>query len=264
MKCINKILMGVFLLSGTTLVYAAPTQLFSNDTIIEYDLDNFSLNVNGISHDASAFSITPVTNGVRLGFSGYLNLYASSYFSYSPEEKMADYSALFSLAPTAGNIITDFNITYSGGYFIETPGSVGASGVGMSFSESSGGGAFSITSNFTGMAVPTLNGQLSATGSIGVIEVFDGYQEVFVGNQQVLDYCELENPAICYYRDEPVYDQVAIYRQEMDLGEASIYLESITIAANVTAVPEPPVGILMTFGLLVLGMQFRRKKSTDT
>lgn len=264
MKNISKTFIAVFLLLGTTIAYAAPVQLFSNDIVIDYDLDNFSLNVNGISHDASAFSITPVTNGVRLEFGGYLNLYASSYFTYSQEDKMADYSALFSVAPTAGNIITDFNITYSGGYSIETPGSVGISGVGMSLGESSGGGAFSITSSFAGTAVPTLNGQLSATGAIGFVEVFDGYQDVFVGNQQVLDYCELENPDICYYRDEPVYEQVAFYRQEMDLGEASIYLESITIAANVTAVPEPPVRILMACGMLMLGvLQFRRRKSTD-
>lgn len=87
--------MSAFLLSGTTLAYAAPVQLFSGDTIIEYDLDNFFLNVDGFSHDPSVFSITPVTNGVRLGFGRYLNLYASSYFSYSPENKIADYSALF-------------------------------------------------------------------------------------------------------------------------------------------------------------------------
>lgn len=256
--------MSAFLLSGTTLAYAAPVQLFSGDTIIEYDLDNFFLNVDGFSHDPSVFSITPVTNGVRLGFGRYLNLYASSYFSYSPENKIADYSALFSIAPTTGNNITDFNITYSGGYTIETPDSVGASGVGMSISKFNGGGTFSITSNFTGMAVPTLNGQLSAAGDIGFIEVFDGFEEVFVGYQQVLDYCETEDPSICHYHDEPIYEQVAVYRQEMDLGEAPIYLESITIAANVSPVPAPPSAMLLASGLLVLGAQkLRRRRSVN-
>jgi hypothetical protein len=255
MNQISKTLMTAILSWGATSAYAAPVQLAAGDIIVEYDLDNFSLNVDGTGYDSSVFLVTPLANGVRLGFSGLLNVYASSYFNYSPQTKEADYSALFSLAPTAGKTITGFTITYSGGYSVEMPGSAGASGVGMSVGGSSGGGPFSISSNFTGMGVPTLSGQLSATGEITFVEVLDDFQDVLVGYQPVLDYCEVENPEVCYYHDEPVYEQVPIYHQEMDLGEASVYIDSITISADVAPVPLPPSGLLMGAGLLGLGLR---------
>lgn len=255
MRQTNTILMAAMLLAGAELANAAPVQLASGDVVIGYDLDNFSLNVDGVTYDSSAFSITPVANGVRLGFNGHLNVYASSYFTLSPETKTADYSALFSLAPVSGKSITGFNIIYSGGYTIETPGSASASGVGMFAGGSTGGGPFSITSNFSGASVPNLTGQLSATGEIGYVDVLDGFQTVFVGYQQVLDFCEPDNPDICHYHDEPLYQQVPVYRQEMDLGEASIFIDSITIAANVAPVPVPPSALLFLSGLLGLGVQ---------
>ena len=262
MKRINEVFAAATLCSGALLANAAPVQLFSGDVVVEYDLENFSLNVDGVGYDPALLSIVPVANGVRLEFGGYLNLYASSYFTYSAENKSADYSALFSFAPTAGNTISNFNITYSGGYSIETPGSVGASGIGMSVSASDGGQPFSITSGFAGGVLPALSGQLSATGEISYVEVFDHFEEVFVGYQQVLDYCEVDDPSVCYYRDEPIYEQVAVYRQEMDLGEATIYLDSITIAADVTAVPLPASSLL--FASSLLGMAARRLRRNKT
>jgi hypothetical protein len=258
MNQINKTLITAIVLCGATLTYAAPIQLSAGEIVVDYDLDDFFLNVDGSGYDSSVYSITPLLNGVRLEFSGLLNVYASSYFNLSPETKVADYSALFSLAPTAGRTITGFTVTYSGSYSVETPGSVAASGVGMSVGGSSGSGPFSIASNFAGMTVPTLSGQLSATGDIAYVDVLDGFRDVFVGYEQVLDYCEVENPEICYYRDEPVYEQVPVYRQEMDLGEASIYLDSITISADVAQVPLPASGLLLSAGLFGLGLQRMR------
>lgn len=264
MNQINKTVMTAILLWGSTLAQAAPVQLSAGDIIVDYDLDNFFLNVDGNNFDSSVFSLTPLADGVRLEFSGLLNVYASSYFNYSPQTKTADYSALLSLAPVAGKTITDFTITYSGSYSIETPGSAAASGVGLSVGGSSGGGPFSISTNFTGMAVPTLSGQLSATGEISYVDVLEGFQDVLVGYQPVLDYCEVENPDICFYHDEPIYEQVPVYRQEMDLGEASIYLDSITISANVAPVPLPASGLLLSAGLFGLGLQkMRHRRSVD-
>jgi hypothetical protein len=257
--------MTAIYLFGAAVANAAPVQLIAGDIIVDYDLDNFFLNVDGSSYDSSVYSITPLTNAVRLEFGGLLNVYASSYSNYSPQTKTADYSASFSLAPAAGKTINGFTITYAGSYSIETPASAEATGVGLFVGGTSGGGVFSISSNFSGMGVPTLTGQLSATGDIAFIEVLDGFKDVFVGYEQVLDYCEVENPEICYYRDEPIYEQVPVYRQEMDLGEASIYLESITISANVTPVPLPAGGLLLGSGLLGLVLQkMRSRKFVDT
>lgn len=262
MNKINKTLMSAILLWGATLTHAAPVQLAAGDIIVDYDLDNFFLSVDGMGYDSSVFTLVPLNNAVRIEFGGLLNLYASSYFTFSPVYKTADYSAQLSLAPTAGKAINGFTITYSGGYSIESPGSAGASGVGLSVGGSSGGGPFSVSSNFPGLGVPTLSGQLSASGEIGYIEIFEGYQDVFVGYQQVLDYCEVENPEICYYRDEPIYEQVPVYRQETDLGEASVWLDSITITANVETVPLPPSGLLFGAGLLGLGLRKMRNRKS--
>lgn len=264
MNQISKTLVTAILLVGATSVYSAPVQLATGDIIVEYDLDNFSLNVDGTGYDSSVYSVTALANGVRLGFGGLLNIYASSYSNYSPETKEADYSALFSLVPTAGKTITGFTITYSGGYSVEMPGSAEANGVGLTVGGSSGGGLFSISSSFTGASVPTLSGQLSATGEISVVDVLDGFQDVLIGYQPVLDYCEVENPEICHYHDEPVYQQVPVYHQETDLGEASVYIDSITISADVAPVPLPPSGLLMGAGLLGLGLRkMRYRKSAD-
>lgn len=247
------------LLGASAIAQAVPIQINSNDVIIDYDdVDSFSLSLDGLVVDQSVLTVVPVTNGIRLQFGGHLNLYASSYFTYSSETKTADYSALFSFLPAAGKSITGYNITYTGGYSVETPGSVGISGYGMGFGDYQGGSSFSIATTSAGSIAPMLAGQLSATGEIGYIEVFDGYVEQLVGYQQVLDYCESENPDICYYRDEPIYEQVAIYRYEMDLGEASIYLDSITLTANV--VPIPSSALLLASGLLGLAARkFKRK-----
>lgn len=146
---------------------------------------------------------------------------------------------------------------------MESPGSAGASGVGLSVGDSTSGGPFSVSSDFTGMVVPTLSGQLSATGEVSYVEVLAGFQDVLVGYQSVLDYCEVENPEICYYHDEPIYEQVPYYSQEMDLGEAAIYLDSITITANVTTVPLPASGLLFGAGLLGLAWQRRSAGRRD-
>lgn len=251
------IAVALFLGAGTA-AHALPVQILSGDVTIDYDLDNFTLNIDGSSVDSSVFSVIPVANGVRLEFGGYLNLYATSYFNYSPETKVADYSALFSFLPKAGKNIASYNITYEGGYSIETPGSVGIGGIGIAINESQGGSPFLVTTLFGGPSAPTLTGQLSATGEITYVQVLDGYQDVFVGYQDVLDYCEVEDPTICYYRQEPVYEQVPIYRDEMDLGEASIYLNSITISAN--AVPIPASAMLLGSALLGLGSMRNLKR----
>lgn len=255
----RKLIAASFLSGASVFAQAVPVQIISGDVVIDYDQDTFALNLDGLTVDPAVLSIVPVANGVRLEFGGSLNLYASSYFTYSSETKMADYSALFSFLPGGGKGIASYNINYTGGYSIETPGNVDINGFGMGFSEYQGGSLFSINTTVGGSTAPTLAGQLSATGNIGYVQVFDHYEDVFVGYQQVLDYCEEENPEVCYYHDEPIYEQVSIYRDEMDLGEATIYLDSITLTANV--VPIPASAMLLGSALIGLGgvRKLRRK-----
>jgi hypothetical protein len=249
----NKFITAVLFSSASFTAHALPAQIITGDVTVDYDVDSFTLNVDGYSIDPATFaSVIPVANGVRLEFGGYLSAYGSSYTSYSSETKTADYSALFSFAPNAGKTIAGYTITYTGSYSIETPGSVDMSGVGVSFNQFSGGSPFSIAASVGGPTAPALAGQLSATGDINYVQVFDYYEDQLVGYQQVLDYCDSEDPTVCFYHDEPIYEQVPVYHDEMDLGEANMRLESITLQAN--AVPVPGSAILLISALTGLGV----------
>ena len=256
------------LLSASAAVQAVPTQLATGQVLIDFDQDTFAF-----TRDVSYFgsystedilpSLVTVTaggNGVELNLNDYMNLYASSYNTFSPEYLSGNFNALFSFAPAAGYVITGYTVTYAGSYSIETPGSVSVGGPGAGFSESSGGSSFSVSGNVVGAVAPSLIGGLNASGDISTVQVFDGFQSVFDHYDQVLDYCEVEDPSICYYREEPVYIDVAVYHDETDLGEASINLQRITLQANVVAVPEPEGLALLAMGVPMAAWLARRRR----
>ncbi|MFY9478612.1 MAG: hypothetical protein WAQ08_13275 [Aquabacterium sp.] len=99
-----------------------------------------------------------------------------------------------------------------------------------------GGDSFSIDAYYGGVVAPQIAGELSAWADISYVEVFDHYEQVYSHDEQVLDYCETEDPFTCYYRSEPVYIEQPVHRYESDLGEGQIYLTSIDVQTHVVAV----------------------------
>ncbi len=256
------------LLGASATAQAVPTYLSTGQVSIDFDPDTFVF-----AHDVTSFgsvisedipasqvTVTAAGNGFELNFNGYMNLYATSYFNFSPEYLTGNFNALFNFTPTAGYAITGYTVTYTGSYSIETPGSISVSGPGGGITENSGTGNFNVVGNVLGAVAPSLTGTIGASGEISFVQVFDHYDSVFDHYEQVLDYCEVEDPSICYYRDEAVYVDVPVYREEMDLGEASLNLQSITVQANVVAVPEPEGLALLAMGVPLAAWLARRRR----
>ncbi len=198
--------------------------------------------------------------GVELSFGGQAGALASSYQNFSSDMRYAPFSAFIGFTAEAGYAITGYTITYTGGYSVESPAGVSLIGhAGPLLSASSGSDSFVFTDVQTGSVAPLITGELSAYADVTYIEIFDGYQEVYSHDEQVLDYCEPDNPDVCYYHTEPVYTYEPIYHYESDLGEGQIYLSTITVQANVVAVPEPGVTVLLLGGLPLLAWRLRRR-----
>lgn len=255
-------------LAACAAAQAAPTQLSTGQVVIDYDPDGFSF-----SRDVSFFgsptpeeiptasvSITGQGNGFVLDFNNQMSVYASSYFNFTPETLGGSFNAFFNFTPTAGHIITGYTVTYAGSYSIETPGSISVAGPGVAVSEYTGGSGFSYSAVLSGAAFPSLTGGISATGDLSIIQVYDHSEEVFDHYETVLDYCEVDDPSICYYKEEPVYISVPYYRDETDLGEASLTLQTITVQANVAAVPEPQSYALLMAGVPLAAWALRRRR----
>ena len=250
---------------GVALAQAQTVQWSTGQVSIEYDPSTFSFwsdSTNGGYFDVSAV-VNPLGQGVTLEF-GYLSAYATSYTYFSSDWRNGGFDALIGFTPEAGYAITGYTITYTGAYWVESPGSVALNDDGgtLLLSAGSGGSSFSIDRYQGGPNSPRIAGYLSAAGDISYIEILDGYELVYSHDQEVLDYCETEEPFTCYYRTEPVYTEQPIYRYEMDLGEGQISLSSISVQAHVAAVPEPESLALGLAGLMmVAGWRLRGRRA---
>lgn len=246
---------------------AEVVQYVAPQVTIDFDTDGFSFwrdSAYGGAQDIapSSLSFNQVGNGVQVDFNGFMSALASSYVNYGPETRTATFNALFNFTPRSGYAITAYTISYSGFHNIESPGSVEGWGPGATLPSAtgSGGGAFTVSGVIDGPSAPQIQGGLSATANLDTIQVFDGVDLVLDHYDQVLDYCEADDPSICYYRDEPVYIGFPQYHQETDLGEASIELSRITIQAQVVAVPESEALAMMLAGLPIAGWLAARRR----
>lgn len=259
------------LLGAFAMAHAAPVQLSSGQVVIDFDQDTFAF-----SHDVSSFgsvitedilpssvTVSAVANGIELNFNNQMTAYATSYTNFSPESLNGNFNAPFNFSPAAGYVITGYSVTYAGTYAIETPGSVSVSGPVGGFNESSGGGNFNTTFSIVVGGTFNLTGGINAYGDVTTLQVFDHYDSVFDHYEQVLDYCEVEDPTVCHYREEAVYIEVPVYREETDLGEASVNLQTITVVANVVAVPEPESLALLAMGVPLTAWLARRRRNKD-
>lgn len=246
---------------------AAPVQWSTGQVLIDFDPDTFVFQgdttysgLQNISPDAVSYAQSG--QGVVINLGGLVSAYASSYPYFSEDSRSASFSALFNFAADAGYEISGYTIKYTGGYFIETPGSAGLSAQSGAITTGGalGGDSFSIETYQVGAGSPQLSGQLSAWGGVNHIEILDHYEQVYSHDEQVLEYCETEEPFTCYYTSVPVYIEQPVYRYESDLGEAQIFLSSIEVHPTVVAVPEPGVIAMTLAGLAGIGWWASRRR----
>lgn len=255
---------AVSLLSAAA--WAAPSGWSSSQISVQYDPDTFVAGfTTGSSGGYSQVDVFPTVTqlgetGLQIDLSGF-QLYASSYSSFSSEYVSGWFTLPLSISAQPGYIIHGYTVALSGSYYIESPGSVevfGPDSIGLW--ANSGIQPFNSSTYLSGATLPTLEATLGAIGDIGYVEVFEGYEQQFSHYEQVLDHCEPDNPGVCHYRDEAVYIDVPTYRYEMDLGEATLSLDRLTVYANVTAVPEPGVVGLVAASLPMLGWAALRRR----
>lgn len=250
---------------GAVMAQAQPIQWSTGQVLIEFEPSTFSFFSDTISMGPQ--EVTPVIGtvgqGVRFNFSDNLVAFASSYQYFTPDSRQATFNAFIGFTPEAGYAITGYTVTYHGGYSVESPASVGLNGQSgtILLNGNSGGDSFSIDAYYGGAVAPQIAGDLSASADINYIEVLDHYEQVYSHDEQVLDYCETEEPFTCYYRTEPVYIEQPVYRYESDLGEGQIYLTSIDVQAHVVAVPEPESLALVLAGLMAVGWRLRSRRA---
>lgn len=246
---------------------AAPVQWSTGQVLIDFDPETFAFQsdttYNGLQNiSPDAIGYTQSGQGVVVNLGGYVSAYASSYTYFSEDSRSASFNALFNFTAEAGYAINGYTIKYTGGYFTESPGNVGlnAQSGAITTGGNFGGDSFSIETYQVGAGAPELSGQLSAWGGISYIEILDHYEQVYSHDEQVLDYCDTQEPFTCYYNTVPVYIDQPVYRYETDLGEAQIYLSSIEIHPTVVAVPEPGATAMTLAGLLGLGWWAARRR----
>ncbi|RZL08510.1 MAG: PEP-CTERM sorting domain-containing protein [Rubrivivax sp.] len=248
---------------GAVTVAQAQVQWSTGQVLIDFDPGSFwftSDTTYGGTVGVSP-SYSQVGQGVELNFGGSAAAYASSYQYYSPDGRSAPFSAFIGFTPEAGYAITGYTVTYVGGYSIESPATVTLVGhAGTLVSSSSGSSGFSFDVYQSGSTAPNITGELSAWANVDYLQIFDGYEQVYSHDEQVLDYCEVDDPSICYYHYEPVYIDQPVYHYESDLGEGQIYLTSITVRADVAAVPEPGVVAMTLAGLAAVGWCAARRR----
>jgi hypothetical protein len=244
---------------------AQPIQWSTGRVLIEFDPSTSSFFSDTVYMGPQEVTpvISTVSNGVRLHFGGTLAAFASSYQYFTPDSRQGTFNAFIGFTPESGYAITGYTVTYTGGYFVESPASVGLNGQSgtVVLNGNAGGDSFSIDAYHGGSTAPQISGELSAWADINYIEVLDHYEQVYSHDEQVLDYCETEEPFTCYYRTEPVYTEQPVYRYESDLGEGQIYLTSIDVQAHVVAVPEPESLALGLAGLMVAGSRLRNRQA---
>jgi hypothetical protein len=255
---------------GAAVAQAQSIQWSTGEVDIEFDPSTFAFSVEttsfgGVSSvDVSPLSLgyTQIGNGVLINFNGQMGVYGSSYTNFSPQTLSGSFNAYVNFTPAAGYAITSYTVTYTGSYGVETPGWVSlGDAAGSSFYASAGGSGFTTGALVAGAVAPVLQGSFSATGDLTTIQVLDHYESYISGYETVVDYCEPDDPSICYTHEEPIIVSYPVFRDETDLGEANLHLDSITIEAHVVAVPEPESLALGLAGLVVAGWRLRGRRA---
>lgn len=252
------------------MVMAGPSTINSGKVDISYDIESFVFEVEApyfITLPSTIATVSSVNNGIALDFGYNFQVSASGSNSYT-ETHNGYFSVPLSFSAQSGFKIENYTVTYSGTYTLMNLGSVSAGDSGNSFymSEYLGPGAynqtFSVPGTVDGEFLAGVFGNISATGDFTYIQVQTGTEQQFSHYEDILLGCDAEGNN-CEYYQSPVYIEVPVYMDQGVIGEANLTLNSITIVANVVAVPEPDLYALLFAGLGIIGFMARLRKNVN-
>ncbi len=258
---------ALFALFGSSpLVSAAPISFNSPNVDISLDTDNFIFEVEApylMTLPNSIVTVNSINNGVQLDFGYNFSVSASgSNFYYEAHNGYFNVPINFTALP--GYEIASYTVTYSGTYSVMNAGGVqaGDSGNSFYFDEYLGPGAynqsFSVPGTVASSGFAGVFGNIFAFADYTYIQVQVGTEQVFSHYEDILIGCNDEG--VCEYYQSPVYVEVPLYMDQGVIGESSVTLSSITVVANVTAVPEADSYALLLAGLGIVGFIARRRK----
>ncbi len=243
-------------------VQAAPSQLLVNNTTVDFDPDTW---VFSNSYDPfvtpAATGSSVVGAGIALDFNGTMTLSANSLTLFAPESQDGGFNVSFVFAADPGYQITGYQLTFSGSYGIETPGSVYADSGTAAFSASSSGlsSPFSFARSIAAALLPAVAGSVNASAYVDILLVQTGTETVQIGTTPV-EVCGIPgDPSTCTIVDEPVYEERPIFTEQSDYGDATLSLDRLLIVPTVTAVPEPGTYALLLLGIVGIAALSRRR-----
>ncbi len=249
-------------------IEAAPVTLGSDAVDIVYDAENFSLyreddgyySGTVIRTDVAfeALTLSGISNGIRLGFDGRVELTDPTHGAADNQQaETAYFHAPFSFTAKPGYRITGYTVTLIGSYYITDPAYARTfvNDVGEVYVDYSTG---SFTESFvvSDANAPLIEGGLEAFS-------YSDERQVVVGQEYVQTGTTLEPDPNCFeedcpYIEVPVYEYVDIYETYYDGGDATIRLSELTLVANVAPVPVPAAIWMFVPALAGLGALRRR------
>ncbi|MDA0657972.1 MAG: hypothetical protein O2931_06530 [Planctomycetota bacterium] len=212
----------------------------------------------------TGFTVNTVGDSAQIDLRSNLFVSANSLTSFSPEDSFGSYLANFGFSPLPGSIITGYEITFSGIYNIERPGSVAVAGP-STFHYSQTVGAFnapwSHSQTFMETPIPALSGTTQASAYVDLIDI----PGVIVGYEQMPDPSDLDcvggfDDGFCQLIDDlsrPIYNPPP--RTETDFGDANLVINTMTITAR--TVPEPNHLGFVVIMLAANGWMARRRST---
>lgn len=269
----KQLVLAIAALFSSSALLAAPTTITASQVDIDFDPDNFLLQIETPSFGSKVWTtlasgttaVASIGNGVSLNFGNQMQVSADAGTTFGMESYSGIFSIPLSFSAHSGYRIDSYSITYTGTYDLSNAGSVFAGGTGSHFADSvyAAPGAFnkpfSVTGTISGSSLPTLVGNIEAIADYGTIQVYDGT----ISQLDHYEYQDIRDDYgnLLYTQEIPVYIDVPVYHDEGIIGSANINLQSIQITANVAAVPEPETYALLLSGLGIITLLSRRNRA---
>jgi hypothetical protein len=213
--------------------FAEPTTSTIGLVSVVYDATEFSA-FESFSNDPDVYplsvagvSVTGVLNGVRLDFNGLMNPNPTRFAGNAGGDADIDFRGNFLFVPAAGYRIVDYTVTLNGEYTVFD----NVYGIALA-SASSNGVQFSATSNTDWRAFEVSSQVLGMPAPFSVLaNVRAGAGEGMRDTGEELEFVD-------YF--------------------GAVDLDTVSVVANVTTVPEAQTYVLMLLGLAVIGAAGKR------